>query len=77
METFDVAILVLLFGSAIVISFVDAISAGGGLVTMPLAVVGRSGAGAGACHQQAAGRVRDRVLDLVPSPGRVRSTFGS
>ncbi len=36
METFDVAILVLLFGSAIVISFVDAISGGGGLLTIPL-----------------------------------------
>ncbi len=36
METLDIAILVLLFGSAIVISFVDAISGGGGLLTIPL-----------------------------------------
>ena len=36
METFDVAILVLLFGSAIAIGLIDAISGGGALLTIPL-----------------------------------------
>ncbi len=36
MESPDIAILVFLFGAAIVISFIDAVSGGGGLLTIPL-----------------------------------------
>ncbi len=36
MESPDLAILLLLFGSAMVIGLIDAISGGGGLLTIPL-----------------------------------------